>query len=528
MRSFLVAVLLVGCVDQGSGPQPKRIDPGYVPQHLLRSAPPLDKQLDVDLGGKVIYLGNTTSSPRVIPGQAFKITHYWKVVAPVGNGWTVFSQLRGAPNTADFMSLLPTDMQRAHKPETWRVGEIIEDEQEIVLRPDWKSNQAQLLVGLIATGAHGQGDRMAASGANVVDRAVVARTFDVDLSKAPPPAGTVHIPYAKGPITIDGVANDPGWAGAVTSPELLPAIGSPDPVGKATARMTWDDQNLYLFASVSDTEVYSEYKNQDDPLWKGDCIEMFIDADQNKRGYIELQVNPNNVTFDSWFPGGRAAKGDEEWDAGMQTAVSVRGTADKLGDTDSGWDVEVAIPWAAIKGRDAAMTINTPPRVGDRWKLNVVRVDRPKGGVGKDSASSWNRISFSDWHGLDQMLTVVFANTIGSVTPNDAVNPLTPAAGTPGSSTPSTGSASGSGSGSAAAPVLVPATVKGSGPASATGSGSSSASGSATGSASGSASASASGSASGSGSQSATGSASKAGARLVPGSRLTPAGSASN
>jgi hypothetical protein len=455
MRSFLVAVLLVGCVDQGAGPQPRRVDPGYVPQHLLAAVPPLDHKLDVDLGGKVIYLGNTVSTTRVIPGQPFKVTHYWKVVAPVGDGWSVFAQIRGAANTADFMSLLPTDMQRAHKPQTWRAGEIIEDEQEIVLRPDWKSNEANLLVGLIATGAHGQGDRMAAAGPNVIDRAVLARKLDVDLSKAPPPAGTVHVPYAKGPITIDGNASDPGWSGAATSQELVTAVGSPEPVGKAIAKMTWDDQNLYLFATVTDSEVYSEFKNQDDPLWKGDCIEMFIDADGNKRGYIELQVNPNNATFDSWFPGGRAAKGDEEWDSGMVTAVAVRGTADTLGDTDIGWDVEVAIPWAAIKGRDEAMAINTPPKVGDRWKLNVVRVDRPKGGVGKDSASSWNRISFSDWHGLDQMLTVVFANSVGSVAPNAMVNPLAPVAPAPASPSPapSTPSAEDRGSGSGTATV---------------------------------------------------------------------------
>ncbi|HVK83784.1 MAG TPA: carbohydrate-binding family 9-like protein [Kofleriaceae bacterium] len=505
VRSFLVAALLFGCVDQGSGPLPKRVDPGYVPKHLLQAAPPLDRSLDVDLGGKVVYLGNTTETPRIIPGQPFKITHYWKVIAPVGDGWTVFSMLRGAPNTADFMYLLPTDMQRAHKPETWRAGEIIEDEQEVVLRADWKSNEANLLVGLIAAGAHGQGDRMAASGPNVVDRAAVARTFEVDVSKAPPPAGTVHVPYAKGPITIDGVANDPGWAGAAQSSEFVAATGSPEPVGKATAKMTWDDQNLYLFATVTDTEVYSEFKNQDDPLWKGDCIEMFIDADGNKKGYIELQVSPNNVTFDSWFPGGRAAKGDEEWDSGMVTAVAVRGTADTLGDTDNGWDVEVAIPWAAVKGRDAAMGINTPPRVGDRWRLNVVRVDRPKKG-GKDAAASWNRISFSDWHGLDQMLTVVFANTIGQITPNAPVNPIGPAE----------GAAAGAGAGSAAGP----ATGSGSGSASAAGSAA------AAGSAPGTGSAPAAGSAPGTGPAPAAGSAS--GSASAPGVRVpSAAGSAS-
>ena len=37
----------------------------------------------------------------------------------------------------------------------------------------------------------------------------------------------------------------------------------------------------------------------------------------------------------------------------MITAVKLRGTTEP-GDTDIGWDVEIAIPWAAVKGRDDA------------------------------------------------------------------------------------------------------------------------------------------------------------------------------
>ena len=55
---------------------------------------------------------------------------------------------------------------------------------------------------------------------------------------------------------------------------------------------------------------------------------MFIDADGNRRGYVELQVNPNNATFDSWFATTRAQPGDRAWDSGMVTAVKVRGTAE--------------------------------------------------------------------------------------------------------------------------------------------------------------------------------------------------------
>ena len=394
----------------------------------------------------MVYLGNTVESPRIVPGGAVKITHYWKVVTPPGPGWTTFSLFRGAAGLPDFMALPETDMSVAHGPATWRAGEIIEDPQEITLRPDWRSPTATLSVGLIASGAHGVDDRMAAQGANVVDRAVVARVFDVDLSKAPPPPGTIYVPYARGPIVLDGLPADIGWTGAITSPELVTGEGSPEPVGKAIAKMTWDDKFLYLFVTITDNDVFSEFKKHDDPLWKEDCVEVFIDADGNKRGYVELQVNPNNATFDSWFAQGRAAKGDEAWDSAMTTAVVMHGTADKGGDTDQGWDVEIAIPWMAIKGRDQGMSVIIPPRVGDRWKLNVVRVDKKTGD--KDPAvSSWNRITYADFHALDRMLTVVFADPNGGVTPGTPVGAAAAGSGS------ATDQGTGAGSGSAAPPT---------------------------------------------------------------------------
>lgn len=419
MRSALVTaglVVWVACVDQGPGPQPKKIEPSYVAEHLLAHPPaggfPV---LDVSLGGKVVYAGNTVDKTMVAPGQTVRVTHYWRVVQPVGASWRVFALVRGAPNTADFMNLTATDMELAHGPATWKAGELIEDIQDITLRPDWHSATATLYVGLIAAGEHGIGDRMAASGAHTQDRAVIARVIDVDLSRAPPPPGTVYLPRAQGPIIVDGVASEPAWSLAATSPELATAEGSSDPVGKAIARLTWDDQFLYAFVSITDSDVVSEYKNHDEPLWKQDCVELFIDADGNRRGYVELQVNPNNATFDSWFATTRAQPGDVSWDSGMQTAVKLRGTA-VPGDTDQGWDAELAIPWQAVRGRDEAMAVRLPPEVGDRWRLNLVRVD-VKTGDKNQQASSWNRITSADFHALDRMLTVVFADATGSIIP---------------------------------------------------------------------------------------------------------------
>jgi hypothetical protein len=60
--------------------------------------------------------------------------------------------------------------------------------------------------------------------------------------------------------------------------------------------------------------------------------------------------------------------------------------------------------------------------LGDRWRLNVVRVD-VKSGDKNQTASSWNRITLGDFHALDRMLTVVFADAGGSIVPTETSAP---------------------------------------------------------------------------------------------------------
>jgi biopolymer transport protein ExbD len=427
MRRAIVAAVVVACgvacdIDRGPGPQGKRIDPTTVQSHLLKELPPGVDRLDVPVGDVAIYLGNRVEPRRVAPGGTATITHYWKVLKPPPPGYVVFAFVRGAPNTADFMNLLATEMQLAHGPATWESGEIIEDVQTFTVRPDWKSKEAVVQVGLIERGAHGTLGRMPAFGPHVRDYAIAARTLEIDLARAPAPKGTVHITHAQGPIVVDGVGTEPGWASAAQS-DLMTAEGGIDPVGKATAKLAWDEEHLYVFVTITDSDIVSPFTRHDEPLWKGDCVELFIDADSNHRGYVELQANPLGVTFDSWFATTRTAKGggDEAWDSGMVAVAKLRGGVEAGDSGDLGWDVELAIPWAAVKGRDEAMAVRVPPRVGDRWRLNLVRVDRKTGGKPNDvAAASWNRITTADFHALDRMLVAVFADRSGYIVPQAA------------------------------------------------------------------------------------------------------------
>ncbi|HVV85492.1 MAG TPA: carbohydrate-binding family 9-like protein, partial [Kofleriaceae bacterium] len=416
--ALLAAPWVSACVDKA--PPAPAVDPAMVADNLL-SVPPTDltRELDVDLGGKVTYLGYTTSQQHIAPGDKVSITHYWRVDHPPGKNYRVFSHLVGSGS--DFVNVDQTDMRKGHPVEKWVAGQIIRDPQTFILRKDWRSPQATLMVGLYKKGGHTIADRLAVSGPNSKDNAAVVITFDVDVSQAAPLPGTVVLHEAPGPIVIDGKADDPGWAGAATA-ALVTAEGGPDVKGATSAQLTWDDRYLYAFISSQDSDVWSEYTKNDDPIWKSDVVELFIDADGNQRGYCELQVSPKNVHFDSWFAGGRAPAGDLGFDAQLQSAVNVRGTLDNRDDDDDGWDAEIAIPLASVKGLDPNMAVRIPPQPGDTWHLNVVRVDYPRGE--KPAAASWNRIRYSDFHSLDRMLVVQFAGPVGAAA---GVAPVAPA-----------------------------------------------------------------------------------------------------
>jgi hypothetical protein len=78
--------------------------------------------------------------------------------------------------------------------------------------------------------------------------------------------------------------------------------------------------------------------------------------------------------------------------------------------------------------------------------MNIVRVDL-KTGDKNPTVSSWNRITYADFHALDRMLTVVFADAKGSILPVEARSPRAstpPAPPAPPAASGSTPAASGS------------------------------------------------------------------------------------
>ena len=215
------------------------------------------------------------------------------------------------------------------------------------------------------------------------------------------------IPRAKGPIAIDGRIDEAEWAGAARIDGFKLANSRMREVQAARhptqARLLWDDQALYVAFECQDEDVWCrEAAKHDDRALPGDeVVELFLDDGGDEVTYVEVEVSPANVTYDLWnfIPSGpidhdpyQRFIGLYQWEAqGLETAVQVQGTLDRVAewgpvepaDRDQGWSAELRFPWEALRTTTTPSPPNTirattQPKPGDRWRLNLCRVERKR------------------------------------------------------------------------------------------------------------------------------------------------------
>ena len=114
-------------------------------------------------------------------------------------------------------------------------------------------------------------------------------------------------------VTADN--NDPAWGNAV---ETAPFSMSRGDEGKGltpiqtTARILWTPDQLYIRYLCSGTYDYLPQKGRDAQLYRGDCVELFIDSDGDARDVIEMQVSGANDIFDQRITLDAAAQFDHD------------------------------------------------------------------------------------------------------------------------------------------------------------------------------------------------------------------------
>lgn len=132
---------------------------------------------------------------------------------------------------------------------------------------------------------------------------------------------------------------------------------------QATAlRVGYDERFLRLLFECVDAEPWATLTGHDQPLYKEEVVEVFLDPIGDGEAYFELEVNVNNAVLDGCMRRVRSGyRKDFRWHcAGLQTAACR---------SHHGWIAEWAIPFESIAG--------TAPSRGEQWRANFTRIDRP-------------------------------------------------------------------------------------------------------------------------------------------------------
>ncbi|MGH7269619.1 MAG: carbohydrate-binding family 9-like protein [Polyangiaceae bacterium] len=425
------AVVLAGCVG-GKGmtsEERERLKP-----YVLDAAPTnIAHPLDVNFENKVHLIGYKFEPETARPGTDVKLTYYWRCDSPLDDGWLLFTHTKdegtGKMGNLDFVGPLREERRGGHQllgPEHWEKGKVYVDEQAYKVPAEVTGAEVTIMVGVWK----GDARLRIISGPSDGDNSAIVGHIETGLTPKPAEEHTLAVPVlvvnklAKNAgITIDGKGTEPEWGSAAsTGPFVDVGSGKPNAASlvQGSAKLTWDDKDLYVFYAVKDADAYTGFTNAkaqpDDftvagqpKLWMRDTVEMMVDpgpAGDNK-DYFELQVGPQNKVFKSRFDtlqqpsgGPNGPFGHEDWDPKLKSAVSLQKGADgKV----TGYSVEIEIPWAGYETAAAH-----PPHPGDVWRVNFYAM-KHNGGV------AWSPIlGQGNFHNASRFGRVTWAASAGT------------------------------------------------------------------------------------------------------------------
>ena len=167
------------------------------------------------------------------------------------------------------------------------------------------------------------------------------------------------------PPNIDGRLTDAAWKSLDVHKGFIRPTGSALVADQTEFRVGYDDTHLYLGIRFhgSGAPKAKVTAVDDDDIWVDDAVEIFLDANLDRKTYHHIIINANGAYYD-------ARMADKTWDSHLTAAV---------GTDKESWTIETAIPWNHVTG--------AVPAGAARMGLNLVR-DWPT--IQQYSHSQWS------------------------------------------------------------------------------------------------------------------------------------------
>jgi hypothetical protein len=179
----------------------------------------------------------------------------------------------------------------------------------------------------------------------------------------------------KRPIKVDGKLNEHDWKQAVLISDFedIEGASKPKPAFSTNVKMMWDSQYLYIGAVLEEPHLWGTLKKHDDIIYRDHDFEVFIDPMGDGEQYFEIEINVLGTIMDLFMnkPYKKGGTFDMGWNTtGMLSKIIANGTINDNSDIDSGWTVEMAIPFTAISRNNRIAS----PSTTNPWRINFSRV----------------------------------------------------------------------------------------------------------------------------------------------------------
>ncbi len=167
-------------------------------------------------------------------------------------------------------------------------------------------------------------------------------------------------------------------------PILLREVTTGGPPKQATrVRAAWNAREWRVLFAIDDAHPWATLTERDGPLWTEEVVEVFVDPVGDLDSYFEFEINPMATVTDLVLRRTRSGwLKDFAWHAaGLQSCVRL---------TANGWEAELSIPFTAL--------ISAAPEIGQLWRVNFLRIDRPLGPRTEAELSAWSPTGQRNFH----------------------------------------------------------------------------------------------------------------------------------
>jgi hypothetical protein len=166
------------------------------------------------------------------------------------------------------------------------------------------------------------------------------------------------------------------------------------------AKLLYSDTGIYALFSCQDNKITATFKQDFANLWTEDVVEMFLWPDETTPLYFEYELSPLNYelailvpNMDGNFLGWRPW----QYEGDRKTRHATRVVQGRDGATTE-WLAEFFIPFSLLKPLR-----NVPPAKGERWRMNMYRVDYDR----EYTSWSWKPVQ-TNFHDYQRFGTIQF------------------------------------------------------------------------------------------------------------------------